>query len=88
METDNRIASMKAAIDAIAGVLIPGLPPGIADSDKRLQWEITQKKGQVREYALEIKISQKIPMEMNSEFGNAKSELLKRLWPQSFNYKE
>lgn len=54
LDEDNLWTSMKGVIDVIADWLIPGLAPGRADGDKRLAFHCSQKKGNVREYALEI----------------------------------
>lgn len=96
MDNDNLIASMKATIDAIASVIIPGMASGLADSDKRLHWQISQRKGKTREYALEIKISQQLPKDaqptipynFGNEFGNSESQLLKKLWPEFFEHEK
>ena len=46
---------VKVAIDTCADWLIPGHRPGIADGDERLRFQVEQKKGAPKEYALEIK---------------------------------
>ena len=51
---DNMGMACKSAIDTVADWLIPGLAPGRADGDPELKFELKQKKGEVREYALEI----------------------------------
>ncbi len=58
LDDDNNIAALKHSRDCIADLLIPGLEKGQADSDSRLKWEYLQKKGEIREYALEITISE------------------------------
>lgn len=55
---ENLPVSMKYIVDAIADCLIPGLPPGKADSDKRIEWEYAQEKGMSKQYALKIEIFQ------------------------------
>lgn len=54
LDIDNLWFSMKVSIDAISDWLIPGLPPGKADSDERIEIACKQKKGKPREYALEV----------------------------------
>lgn len=56
IDSDNLVTTGKFFRDYIADLLIPGLAPGQADSDKRIQWEYAQEKGKVREYALRIEI--------------------------------
>lgn len=51
---DNLPMSVKFVIDTVADMLIPGLKPGRADGDSRVKFEIQQRKGDVRENALEI----------------------------------
>ncbi len=53
---DNLPAAMKWAKDAVAEILIPGLVPGRADEDNRIEWRFDQMKGKVRQYALGIQI--------------------------------
>lgn len=60
LDQDNLIASFKHTRDTIAGYLIPGLQAGRADSDERIQWNYDQRKGEVSEYAIEIKL-EKLP---------------------------
>lgn len=50
MDTDNLVGSFKHCQDAIAAWL------GLDDGDKRIVWHYGQKKGGVREYALEVEI--------------------------------
>lgn len=42
LDTDNLPVSMKYIRDAIADHLIPGLAPGRADDDQRLNWQYEQ----------------------------------------------
>jgi len=56
LDIDNLWAGMKATIDTVADILIPGLKPGHADGDERLKFECCQKKGNPKEYSLEIEI--------------------------------
>jgi hypothetical protein len=58
LDSDNLIASLKHVIDSIADNIIPGLTFGRADGDPRLKFQCTQKAGNPKEYALEIKIQQ------------------------------
>ena len=51
---DNLRSAFKGVIDTIADYLIPGLAPGRADGDERIQWTFQQKKGKPKEYGLEI----------------------------------
>lgn len=56
LDDDNWVTTCKFFRDFIADLLIPNLAAGQADSDKRIQWEYAQEKGQVREYAIRIEI--------------------------------
>lgn len=58
---DNLRVAMKWIVDAIAAELTGNYVPGRADSDKRIQWEFKQKKGNVREYALCVEFVKDIP---------------------------
>ena len=51
---DNLPMSVKFVIDTVADLLIPGLKPGRADGDKRVQFQIEQRKGEVKENVLLI----------------------------------
>lgn len=42
MDSDNMISASKNLRDCIADLLIPGLPPGRADGDKRITWQYSQ----------------------------------------------
>jgi len=53
LDEDNLVHAFKGIRDSIADFLIPGLKPGQADSDKRIEWEYAQEKG---EYAVKIQI--------------------------------
>lgn len=55
---DNLPSSLKASKDAVADFLVPGLQAGRADSDDRIKWFFRQEKGNVKEYALKIEITQ------------------------------
>lgn len=55
LDADNLAFCLKSSIDCIADWLVPGLQPGFADSDKRLKFSWDQKKGEPKEYGLEIK---------------------------------
>ena len=54
LDIDNLWSSMKFVIDVVCDWMIPGLKPGHADSDKRIEIDCKQRKGSVKEYALEI----------------------------------
>jgi hypothetical protein len=56
MDDDNRDLCCKHVRDTVAAIMIPGLRPGMADGDKRIQWQIKQEKGAPREYSLKITI--------------------------------
>lgn len=58
LDYDNLISSLKHTIDSVADNIIPGQAFGRADGDPRLKFEFTQKAGNPKEYALEIKIQQ------------------------------
>jgi hypothetical protein len=45
MDFDNLVYSFKGIRDAVAEKILPGLPPGRADGDKRLEWKYSQEKG-------------------------------------------
>lgn len=47
LDDDNLPSAFKAIRDQIADLLIPGLPPGRADSDPRIEWIYKQKKGRL-----------------------------------------
>jgi len=54
IDEDNFLPGLKYVRDAIADYLIPGLAPGRADGDERIQWIYEQRKGTTHEVALEI----------------------------------
>ena len=56
LDIDNLWSAQKICIDVIADWIIPGLAPGRADGQEGLEFDCKQRKGKVREYALEIKI--------------------------------
>ena len=56
LDYDNMVGSLKSIRDAVADLLIPGLPPGRADGDPRLEWSYKQKKGLSREYAVIVEV--------------------------------
>jgi hypothetical protein len=56
-DQDNLGMAMKHVIDAVASWIIPGLAPGRADGDPRINWKIKQEKGKPKEYGLKIEIS-------------------------------
>lgn len=53
-DDDNMIAACKTVRDTIADWLIPGLRMGRADDDERLVFTYDQRKGNPKQYALEI----------------------------------
>jgi hypothetical protein len=61
LDYDNLVSSFKGLRDIIADQLIPNLPPGQADGDIRLKWAYTQKKGDPKEYSVEIAFSSHWP---------------------------
>ena len=58
IDSDNLQFSMKSIRDTIADILIPGKNRGMADSDERITWQYDQRKGDPKEYALEIQVNQ------------------------------
>lgn len=56
LDRDNLYASLKYVTDACCELLVPGLAIGRADSDKRIQIEISQEKGGVKEQGVRIQI--------------------------------
>lgn len=57
---DNLPMAFKKSRDVIADMLIPGLQPGRADDDPRIEWSYDQKKGAPKEYAIVIEIEKKV----------------------------
>lgn len=53
-KAENLPMSFKWITDAIADCLIPGLAPGRADSDPRLNFQFDQEKGNPKEYAIKV----------------------------------
>jgi len=53
---DNLVSSLKYVRDYIAEWIIPGQAKGRADGDKLIRWHYFQEKGEVRQYALNVKI--------------------------------
>jgi hypothetical protein len=53
LDSDGAVISGKYVRDAIAKLL------GINDNDPRVEWRYAQRKGKVREYAVEIKVEAK-----------------------------
>src|SRR5208282_1363947 len=51
---DNLCISFKWILDQLCDILIPGLAPGRADADSRIQVEYLQEKSGCEEYAIEI----------------------------------
>lgn len=58
MDFDNLVYSMKGIRDAVAEKILPGLPSGRADGDKRLEWKYGQEKGL---YGIRIEIEDNQP---------------------------
>ena len=54
LDIDNLYSALKVPIDAVCDWIIPGLAPGLADSDKRIEIVCDQKKGLPKYYALEV----------------------------------
>ena len=63
-EHDNLRSSLKWAVDAIAGLLLPNLEPGRADDDKRISWAYSQERRGIREYGLKVVIIEDQEIEM------------------------
>ncbi len=57
-DEDNLAHCFKYIRDFVASCLIPGLPAGHADKDKRIQFEYIQKKGDVKEKSIIIQIEE------------------------------
>ena len=53
---ENLPMAFKWISDKLADLLIPGKPLGHTDSDPRIIWQFDQRKGGVKEYAIEIQI--------------------------------
>ena len=56
LDTDNLVTAFKHIRDTIADNIRPGLARGQADADEKIVWMYDQKKGGIREYAIEIDI--------------------------------
>ena len=56
LDDDNLTSAFKHCRDVIADMLVPGKAFGQADSDPRIKWEYNQRKGEVRQYAIEVEI--------------------------------
>ena len=54
LDDDNLQYSLKSHRDLLSSLLIPGLAPGRADGDSRLEFKYEQEKGDPKEYALKI----------------------------------
>ncbi len=54
LDIDNLWSSLKYPIDIVCDWLIPGLKPGQADSDKRIEIVCSQKKCKMGDYAPEV----------------------------------
>jgi len=54
---DNLPMAFKWIKDAICDMIKPGLKPGRADDDKRFSFEYAQRREGVKEYAIEIEIT-------------------------------
>jgi len=54
LDYDNLVASLKAPLDVLADMLIPGLAPGRADGDSRLAFYYMQEKG--KDFALKVEV--------------------------------
>lgn len=58
LDDDNLPTALKYVRDAIADSLIPGLNPGVADGDKRIQWHYDQVKG--KQYGVRVVIGKRV----------------------------
>ena len=58
LDFDNLATAMKSAIDQTADWLVPGLQAGRADGSSMLEFKLDQRRGEVKEYALEIKFEE------------------------------
>lgn len=54
LDSDNLQGALKHVRDCVADQILPGLAPGRADGDPRLQWEYAQKKGKEQGVKIEI----------------------------------
>ncbi len=57
-EHDNLRVSMKWIADEVASLITGDLRPGRADDCKEITWKYDQRKGKVKEYAVEILIEE------------------------------
>lgn len=57
LDYDNLVFCFKKISDTVSSWLIPGLAPGRADGDKRIEFSYTQRRGKPKEYAIEIEIA-------------------------------
>lgn len=60
LDSDNLAFAFKGIRDFMADLFVPGLAPGRADGDSRLEWEYDQNKGIPGEYAIRISIIYKV----------------------------
>lgn len=61
LDSDNLQSSFKAIRDQVADQIIPGLPPGRADGDPRIEWQYDQSKDKV--YSVQIEVFADIPFQ-------------------------
>lgn len=57
LDMDNLATCLKSSIDCIADWLLPGMAAGRADGDVKLEFMWDQRKGDPKEYALEVSFS-------------------------------
>ena len=60
LDSDNLIISFKFIRDYLSNLLIPGLAPGRADDDHRIEWCYEQVRGESKEYAIIVRIESKL----------------------------
>lgn len=72
LDYDNLVSSQKYVLDSICDMLIPGLAPGRADSDKRISTEYDQKKTSTM--GVEIQITYSEPQKLTEiDFNDKKN---------------
>lgn len=58
-DSDNAIISFKNIRDAISIMYFPGCPAGKMDETEYFEWHYEQRKGEPKEYSVEIRIEEK-----------------------------
>jgi len=56
MDDDNLRIALKYIRDSVAEIIIPDLPLGMADGDKRIKWEYEQEKMAERKHCIKVEI--------------------------------